>query len=283
MKKIFLFMVFLLWGIAAFARTHTVARGESLENIAAKYNISQAQLIEANPGAANLFYVGLVLNIPEVTSSTSSELPTSNVELQPKESDLTNATDGATAEVKEDKPGFGGAMLIEYGFLKKPEGANGSPWAYSITAGVNYYFMHKESDLFAGARIGYNSSSNYSHSSYEGYYMTTEYSAHFITLPINVGYAFTNEKRTFGLTPLAGFDFNFCVAGKTKTEGYGHGSNYDDETKLKKKVGVDAKIGAQMRLYYFNLGVSYVIPLNKAQEMYFGEDSYVAINIGFGF
>lgn len=52
--------------IAMVARTHTVARGESLELIASQYNITVAQLVEANPGVNNLFYVGMKLNIPEV-------------------------------------------------------------------------------------------------------------------------------------------------------------------------------------------------------------------------
>lgn len=40
--------------IAMAARTHTVARGESLELIASQYNITVAQLVEANPGVNDL-------------------------------------------------------------------------------------------------------------------------------------------------------------------------------------------------------------------------------------
>ena len=47
------------------ADTHTVARGENLQSIAAKYNITETELIEANPGADKLFYIGLKLNIPQ--------------------------------------------------------------------------------------------------------------------------------------------------------------------------------------------------------------------------
>lgn len=53
--------------------------------------------------------------------------------------------------------------------------------------------------------------------------------------------------------------------------------------KYKKKVGADFRAGVQLRLWGFNVGASYVCPLNKNQKMYFGDDSYFAVNIGFGF
>ena len=73
MKKLIVLSALLLWCMAAFALTHKVARGETLESIAAKYNVTEAQLIEANPGAANLFYVGLILNIPESTAAPDTQ------------------------------------------------------------------------------------------------------------------------------------------------------------------------------------------------------------------
>lgn len=73
MKKLIVLSALLMWCMAAFALSHKVARGETLESIAAKYNVTEAQLIEANPGAANLFYVGLVLNIPENTTAPATQ------------------------------------------------------------------------------------------------------------------------------------------------------------------------------------------------------------------
>ena len=65
MKKLLLAMALVMWSLSSMALTHTVARGESLQSIAQKYNISVDRLLEANPGAGKLFYVGLKLDIPE--------------------------------------------------------------------------------------------------------------------------------------------------------------------------------------------------------------------------
>lgn len=45
--------------------TYTVQRGETLAGIAAKFNVTTADLIKANPNADGLFYVGMKLNIPQ--------------------------------------------------------------------------------------------------------------------------------------------------------------------------------------------------------------------------
>lgn len=73
MKKFIIMIMSLLMGIVVFAQTHTVERGENLQSIAAKYNVTVAQLVDANPGADKLFYVGLKLNIPEITETNTTE------------------------------------------------------------------------------------------------------------------------------------------------------------------------------------------------------------------
>ncbi|MDE7437989.1 MAG: LysM peptidoglycan-binding domain-containing protein [Muribaculaceae bacterium] len=77
MKKFITLIALLFWSVSVFAQTHTVARGESLQSIAAKYNITEAQLLAANPGADKLFYVGLKLNIPESVGSVATTTTTS--------------------------------------------------------------------------------------------------------------------------------------------------------------------------------------------------------------
>lgn len=77
------------------AEKHTVQRGENLQSIADKYNVSVDQLVKANPGCDNLFYVGLILNIPEsaVTNNTispsfveqSKEIENSNLNSVPED------------------------------------------------------------------------------------------------------------------------------------------------------------------------------------------------------
>lgn len=284
MKKLIVLMFILTNAVTLLAKTHTVVRGESLQSIAAKYNITTTQLVKANPGADNLFYVGLKLNIPE-NEATTPETNVSNqstpsaytimskqqAEVQYNQSDMGN----------DDNPGIESTVMIEYGFLDV-EGMSGC-YTYAVSVGANYYFMHKNSGLFAGARIGYNSASISNSFRQDGYSQTVEYKSHFISVPVNFGYSLTTSDKNFGITPYAGIDANFCVAGKNKQEIRYSGMTTKDESKLKKKVGLDARVGLQLRLWGFNIGGSYVMPLNQNQEYYFGEDSYFAINIGFGF
>ncbi len=264
--------------LTAIAKTeHTVERGETLQSIASKYNITEAQLLEANPGVDQLFYAGLILNIPESIGSNRS------LAIRQTTVPETNTYSNDNNEDFDDKPNVAFTAMIEYGFLPKVEGVKGTNYTYAITVGANY-FMHRNSGVFAGARIGYNSA-NYNGSFKEAtasyYNMTSE--AHFITLPINAGYTFASNNRLWAISPYVGIDANFCVGGKYKQKHITAGSSDKSKMKMDKKVGFDARIGAQLRIFGFNVGVSYVFPLNDNQKAYFGKDSYVAINLGFGF
>ena len=284
MKKLFLIVALLIHGIAMFAQDHVVARGESLQSIADKYNVSLDKIIEANPGVDKLFYVGLVLTVPENESAMTRQSETvESVTVQMQDNGSEQLTPDAVNQTN-DVPGFEPSMMMEYGFLSKAEGVSGSNYTYAISVGANYYLMHKDKGVFAGARIGYNSA-NYNNTVKvdRGEYQNTTSTAHFIAIPINMGYALTNDNSRLGISPYAGIGFNFCVGGKIKSKGRIHGENINGEEKFKKKVGVDARVGLQLRLWGFNIGGSYVFPLNDSQKSYFGKDAYPAINIGFGF
>ena len=66
MKKLLTIAVMLLSFTALMAQqiTHIIKRGETLESIAQKYNVSVDALKKANPDISELFFVGLKLNIP---------------------------------------------------------------------------------------------------------------------------------------------------------------------------------------------------------------------------
>lgn len=66
MKKLLTIAVMLLSFTALMAQqiTHTIQRGETIESIAQKYNVSVDALKKANPDISELFFVGLKLNIP---------------------------------------------------------------------------------------------------------------------------------------------------------------------------------------------------------------------------
>jgi len=72
MKRIILFTLFFISVFTSQAQTmksHTIARGETIESIAKKYGITLEELLKANPGAEKMHYVGMVLNIPSQTIS----------------------------------------------------------------------------------------------------------------------------------------------------------------------------------------------------------------------
>lgn len=289
MKKLISLLTLLVWSVGAIAQVHTVGRGESLQSIAAKYHVSVAQLVEANPGADKLFYVGLKLDIPEQSAAAVTTETTETIET-PAQSKMAlgNVKEVEPSEreavTDEDDPNFSPAFAIEYGFLSKPDGARGTNYTYALTVGANYYFMHRNKGLFAGARIGYNSA-NYNELYYigRGEYVNQKKTAHFITLPVNIGYTLSTQNKKWAITPYAGIDFNFCVGGKITIDGKVAGNPIDKEDKFKKKIGIDGRFGVQLRLSGINIGASYVLPFNKWQKGYFGDDAYLAINIGFGF
>lgn len=287
MKKLLFIMLAFAWSFMISAQTHVVAKGESLQSIADKYNISIEKLIEANPGSDKLFYIGLKLNIPENVITIGASTASNEQVISGQNSSVAVHSEQAVAsqsagETTEDNPGLSYVYALEYGFLQKLEGSRGSHYAFSITMGANYYFMHKDKGVFAGGRIGYNSASFTSLTKISiGNYISETTDSHFITLPINVGYSWCTNDRKFGVTPLAGIDFNFCVGGKYKYKEIG--SSIEDTTKFKKKTGVDARLGLMLRLYGINIGAAYVLPLNDNQEAYFGEDAYLSVCFGYGF
>ena len=103
MKKLLvcLFMLLPFTAIMGQQVSHTVQRGETLESIAKKYNVSVYALQQANPGSKDLIYTGMKLVIPNskeknketkkktqeqiiVNNPTYNENLVKNVETQPK-------------------------------------------------------------------------------------------------------------------------------------------------------------------------------------------------------
>ena len=84
-RKLLLTVVFGTLSAIAMAQTittHVVQRGETAESIATLYSITTEQLFKANPGAENLFYVGLKLNIPEKKVAQKQPTATTVVPIQ---------------------------------------------------------------------------------------------------------------------------------------------------------------------------------------------------------
>lgn len=184
LKKLLLSAVLCAASMAAMAQsqiiTHVVQRGETLESIAKYYNISVADLNNANPNADGLIYVGMKLAVPVVNtaatqttttaSSTTTETPavatTSNLadstnSYQETESQRTVSSTQTTSPYKEDKTGkfepsceFG----IAFGQILGDGAKFGDEHMFKLTLGIHgafgvKYFITEK--FFAEALIGY--------------------------------------------------------------------------------------------------------------------------------
>lgn len=70
-KIIFCIIVIVAMNVAAQSvTTHIVQRGETIESIASKYQVSVDDIKRANPNAGDFFYVGMKLNIPSKSDSS---------------------------------------------------------------------------------------------------------------------------------------------------------------------------------------------------------------------
>jgi len=263
--------------VEVWALEHTVQRGETIESIAKNYSISVAQLIEANPSAADLFYVGLKLNIPEAPASqTSVTAPVSQPISASTEMPASDNEETSNDNEAVQGPGWNLQYVASYGFLKKQKGVKGSSYTYAFSFSGSYWFAEQEKGLFASVGLGYDSA-NYA-SFCKG--SSSSISMHFIGMPIKVGYAICTSGKNFGITPYIGTNLNVSVAGKGKVE-Y---RNEKQSSKIKGgKFAPDFRIGAMLRLGGFNVGAYYALPISKKTEYYFGEDGYFGVSIGGGF
>lgn len=287
MKKLILVLALLCAGISMQALTHTVGRGETLATIAQRYNITVEQLVEANPGIDKLFFAGQKLNIPETTASNVQQNGNQNyaVSAAPVDGSGSSTADSSSssgdsyqtkAETPEG-PGISWAMMLQYGFLGDDN------FTFSANIGANYFFFEKDKSLFAGARIGWFSGHSLYSESVAGYSESLEFNTHFVTIPVTIGYAITTSNKKFGLTPYVALIPNFCVSSKLKSKSHSHGHTSSDELEFKKKVGLELSLGGAIRLWEFNIGAAYNIPLNDNQKFYIRDEGYVSISIGWGF
>lgn len=60
-------MLFIVYSVSLFAkeREHTIQRGETIETIAKMYNVIPQSIYDLNPGLKDMFFVGIVIKIPE--------------------------------------------------------------------------------------------------------------------------------------------------------------------------------------------------------------------------
>lgn len=81
MKKLLTIILMLMSVLVTQAQqvSHTIQRGETLESIAQKHQVSVDALKQANPDAVDVFYVGMKLIIPRETISPTVSTPSETI------------------------------------------------------------------------------------------------------------------------------------------------------------------------------------------------------------
>ena len=100
-KKIFLSVLLCAVSMLSMAQsqtvTHVVQRGETLESIAEYYKVSVEDINKANPNADGMVYVGMKLNIPtNSNSSTEKDVVVSKDYQRSNETRITNKNEITT-------------------------------------------------------------------------------------------------------------------------------------------------------------------------------------------
>ena len=284
-KKTILTLAFCASAILCHAQnqtvTHVVQRGETIESIAETYGVSADDIAKANPNMDGMFYVGMKLNVPNKASLTTHDdsqttptIPSVDIARHSttQVGKRTNENNTNDTEVWKFTPAF----EIGFGFIK---GADN--FMYEATAGINYNLPY---NIYAGARIGYNSCNYNSLTTIDGTSVNSKTECHLIEIPLEVGYKILTDNHNFGIIPFAGIAANVGISGKSKYRVIGSGNKWNSQKiKIGGKVGLDAKVGIRLRIMEFNLSGSYHFSLNDKQKVWFGKDAYPEITIGWGF
>lgn len=208
--------------------THTVVRGESLEGIANKYNVTVESILEMNPDAKDLFFVGLKLNIPSPSEKTSVpisdnlEQPISQntlveqsitpISAQPTRSLVDNASVDKDPNVY-NKAGHGNVTPdMNFLYITNAPKENSFSGGFSIGLGYRYYF---HDNIFAEGTLGYKFATSFGSVDALGKSVRFSSDEHDITVPIHLG-AYVPTSNKFGLGFIAGPRIDIPVANKSE-------------------------------------------------------------------
>lgn len=272
MKKLILSLTLLIAAVAgASALEHTVQRGETLESVAKAYNITTQQLVNANPGADKLFYVGLKLNIPEADAAATPAANPSSPTLPIADTEIPSET--TPTDMPEESSGPGASIIFEYsmGFPQKVEGLKHQTHLdFAISVGAAYWFMNKMDGFFASAAIGYDGDT------YSCPKPQTSYDFHMINVPVKAGYAITGANKNFAIIPYLGFDLALTIAAKAKI----NDEKYNVDTG---KFIPTFRVGAIIRVGDVDLGAYFRVPMGDEAKGVFGSKGHFGFTVGYGF
>ncbi|MCD8265685.1 MAG: LysM peptidoglycan-binding domain-containing protein [Prevotellaceae bacterium] len=271
-KKCLLAVVLALVSEFAFAQqvtvSHIVAKGETLESIATRYNTTAAAIIELNPEAEQVVYVGMELKIP-VTAARSEGTATASP--QAEEAAVTVPTDQAQGSTADSFKHWDVIFRLALGYLPKPSGID-----YQVSVGMKYAPIEQ---LYIGLMVGYNGAEHFKKGTFN---------SNMIYIPIEVDGKFKlNNGHHIG--PYIGVDLNICV--KANYDASDWPKEYRDEIKKSMEKELKGKLGADFRLGFKYgvgkddsfIGAAMVVPINDNQKGLVSEKVYPEITFGFGF
>lgn len=193
----------LCWGVGQ-AKEHTVERGETIESIAARYGVTKEQILERNPVAKELFYTGMVLEIPDNAGQNSSSIADDNTDgknyLPAAKDNKTKSGNVASSallvnrpvdETKEpsDKKYFGFSQFLwQYSFVKGGNFKENS--CYGLTSG---FYAQLYNMLYAGGE--FNFKMNYG-------LMPSDFAGSVVSIYAGPGIFVDSEKRVFIACPM---------------------------------------------------------------------------------
>lgn len=257
-------------------KEHIIERGETLESIAKKYGVTTDAIIKLNPVVKDMFYSGMIINIPEKINSGTA-LPSSTTSAETQASDITHnqavesqsyVMQEVTSQTADYTPSYMEEMsdkgssdlrfLIGYDIntIKNSHVNNKDMYSngFSMSAEFlyRYYFINR---LYGEGGVGITCTSTSAMMKSPSYkkYTTDNYA---IPLDINVGYTIPFGDK-FGIDIFTGPEFQFTVSNTFKEDG--------NKTRYKGdgKSGVAWDFGINLSLASFNIGAEYRLPLTN--------------------
>ena len=223
MKRILLgFMAMMMVSVAMAQQTsHTVQRGETLESIAQKYNVSVSALKNLNPDVAEMFYVGMKLNIPQRS--------TSNIDQQQQATSNTS-TKTTTRNSSAYTPRSSSTYTTKY----KSTSSHDNTFETMVVAGLSMNSWTgndvKNADMEMGFHAGLAGRYTFAPSLFaesglifttKGYKVKspeTTMTTYNLDIPINIGYAFSlgdNMRLCFKVGPY----LTYAMSGEMEVKG----------------------------------------------------------------
>ena len=292
MKKVLLVFIAMMTMTVAMAQqvTHVIQRGETLESIAQKYQVTVDAIKQANPETAEMTYIGMRIIIP-VKPQQNADADKRN----PNEGQQSSVSIQTQSQVAVQKETSHEQMPIASTDIEG--GTKLNTWRYSGRIGYNL-FKIKDAEYFSYSMVftlgsHYYFAENAYLAAYLGYYgATLDYSykvdrktaklaveSHNIILPIGIGVnvPISDNVNFLGET---GPSFVHALFGKIKTDaGSTSFSDNDDIERFGSFYTISA--GIAIKNWDVNCMISYSFPLSSKSANVAKDTNFFGISLVF--